>query len=101
MLPKDNPLSKFNEYFYLDSGTGKMPIYIFKFGNKGILFELHLNDKESGPRGKVFTVTFENDYDFKLNDAYKSFVRRTIPELYFEAYRLLELEAAKFNGTES
>lgn len=81
-LPKDHPLAGFNDYFYLESGMGNMPIYIFKFGEKGILVELHLNEKGSDPRARLYSLDFENDYDFKIHGLLKTVIEGNFDKLY-------------------
>lgn len=81
-LPLDHPFSEFNNYLYMESGTPKLPIYIWKKGNKGILVELHLNDKENGPRGRIFSMKFYDEYNFDLEKCLGDVIRPTLDELY-------------------
>ena len=101
MLPPDHPFYKFKQYFYLESGNHNMPIYIFKFGEDGILIELFLNDKVNGPRGRLYKVKFNNEYDFNLVKSYKQIIRKTVEELYFSIANIINSEVIKFNGTQS
>jgi len=73
-LPESHPFYVFNEYLYMESGTPKLPIYLWKKGNKGILVELHLNDKESGPRGKVYELSYDDEYYFELGKLLRNVV---------------------------
>lgn len=83
-LPSDHPFAEFNEYFYMESGSPKMrmPIYIWKKGNKGLLVELYLNDRESGPRARIYTLIFDDDYLFNLDRNVRNINKRNEDELY-------------------
>ena len=83
-LPKDHPFAEFNEYYYLESGSIKMrmPIYIWKKGDKGLLVELYLNDTINGPRARFYTLIFENEYVFDLDRNIREITRKTEDELY-------------------
>lgn len=66
-FPEYHPFSQFNDCIYLESGSsGSMPIYIFRFGERGALVELNINDRLNGPHARVFNVTFNGDYYFDL-----------------------------------
>ena len=83
MLPKENPLSKYNDFFYMESGMGNMPIYIFKFGQRGFLVEMHLNEKgANGQRAKVYSLIFNDEYDFQIDKQLKQVIRSTFDSLY-------------------
>lgn len=94
-LPKDHPLALFNDFFYLESGMGNMPIYIFRFGERGILIELHLNEKGSDPRAKLYSLKFENDYDFKIDRLIKTVIRGSFDSLYDGIKEILAGEVRK------
>ena len=94
-LPKDHPLALFNDFFYLESGMGNMPIYIFRFGERGILIELHLNEKGSDPREKLYSLKFENDYDFKIDRLIKTVIRGSFDSLYDGIKEILAGEVRK------
>lgn len=94
-LPKDHPLALFNDFFYLESGMGNMPIYIFRFGERGILIELHLNEKGSDPRAKLYSLKFDNEYDFKIDRLIKTVVRESFDSLYDGIKEILAGEARK------
>lgn len=81
-LPNDHPFAVFNEYFYMESGTPKMPIFLWKKGNKGILVELYLNDRENGPRGRIYSLKFDDEYYFNLDKALKNVTGGNLDDLY-------------------
>lgn len=81
-LPNDHPFSQFNDYFYMESGTAHMPIYLWKKGDNGILIELYLNDKESGPRGRIYSLIFEDEYNFKLDRNIRNVLGENLDDLY-------------------
>lgn len=60
----------------------RMPIYIWKKGNKGLLVELYLNDRESGPRARIYTLIFDDDYLFNLDRNVRNINKKTEDELY-------------------
>ena len=66
-FPDTHPFSEFNRYFYLESGTINMPIYIFKFDDKGAMIQLHFYDKINGPHGRLYGMTFQDEYNFELS----------------------------------
>ena len=94
-LPKDHPLAEFNDYFYLESGMGNMPIYIYQFGTRGILIELHLNEKGSDPRARIYSLKFENEYDFRIDALIKTVVRETFDSLYEGIKEILKEEVKR------
>ena len=95
MLPLDHPFARFNRYFYLQSGTHKMPIYIFKFDEDGVLIEMHFDDKENGPRGRLYSLAFDGEYDFKITQKCSQLIRRTEGELYDTIGHVLDMEVLR------
>lgn len=83
-LPKDHPFAEFNEYFYIESGSARMrmPIFVWKKENRGLLVELYLNDRENGPRARFYTLIFEDEYLFNLDRNIRNVTRNTEEELY-------------------
>lgn len=95
-LPLDHPFSQFNEFLYMESGTPKIPIYIWKKGNKGILLELYLNDHINGPRGRLFLMNFEDEYNFSIVKAMGQDISRPrLDELYKTMTDILNREFEK------
>ena len=81
-FPEDHPLSEFNDYLYLESGTYEMPIYIFKKDNVGILAHYYLpKNKVNIPRVTVYLVNFFNDYDWVLDRKTRVIENQNILEL--------------------
>lgn len=80
-LPSDHPFAAFNDYFYLESGSKPMPIYIWKKGNEGVLVELYLNDFINGPRARVYSVLFDDEYYFELNKNIRNITRKATDDL--------------------
>lgn len=101
MLPNDHPLAGYNNYFYLKSGTYSMPIYIFKFEKDGVLIELRLNDKQNGPSAKMYSLIFEDEYDFKIAKSMPTIQRRTEEELYTTLNNILNMEVIAHYGDTS
>lgn len=83
-LPIDHPFARFNEYLYMESGSQRlcMPIYIWKKGSKGILVELYLNDRINGPRARLYTLIFEDEYLFKLDRNIKNINNHSDEDFY-------------------
>lgn len=95
-LPDIHPFSIFNKYFYMESGTANMPIYLWKKDNKGLLVELYLNDKESGPRGRVYELLFSDEYNFDLNKQLRNVVGyNNLDDLYSAMVRCIQEELNK------
>lgn len=94
-LPKDHPFSEFNEYYYMESGTPNMPIYLWKKGDRGILVELYLNDKENGPRGRIYSLKFDGEYNFDLDKSLKDILGITLDGLYLKMVKNIRQEIEK------
>lgn len=78
-----------------------MPIYIFKWDDThGTLVELFLNDKDSGPRGRAYSVTFVTDQYWELDKNTNDIVRDSLSELYRTFCNILDTEAL-IHGRES
>ncbi len=89
-FPNDHPFSIYNKNLYIDSGTWEMPIYIFKFGNKGVLVECHLNDTINGPHCRLYDVDFPDDYDFKLVRTFTELFASSTNDLFLKAVAAIE-----------
>ena len=76
-FPDTHPFSEFNRYFYLESGSVNMPIYIFKFDNKGAMIQLHFYDRMNGPHGRIYGMSFQDDYNFELTGKCREFEGET------------------------
>ena len=94
-LPNDHPFAVFNEYYYMESGTSKMPIYLWKKGDKGILVELYMNDLISGPRGRIYSLNFDGDYYFNLDKNLRNIIGSTTDDLYDKMVQNIRLELDK------
>ena len=78
-----------------------MPIYIFRWNKEhGTLVELFLNDKDSGPRGRVYAVKFESDHYWELDKGSRKIIRQTYDELYDSICHILDAEEL-IHGTQS
>lgn len=94
-LPEFHPFAVFNEYYYMESGTSQMPIYLWKKGDKGILVELYLNDKESGPRGRIYSLKFSGEYYFDLDKHLNSVFGSNLDDLYSKMVKAIQKEIDK------
>lgn len=99
MDPKVHPFENLKPYLYMEAGTPNLPIYMFKFGNEGILIELHLNDKINGPSCRFYKIAFSDEYNFELVSSYKDISRDTTDQLYETINKILESEVKARYGT--
>ena len=101
MIPQDHPFRRYMKYYYLDSGSQMMPIFLFRWDEiHGTLIELFLNDKDSGPRGRAYSVKFETDQYWELNKGSRDIIRKTYDELYDSFCHILDAEVL-IHGSES
>ncbi len=67
IFPDDHPLKKFEKYYYLESGTRNIQVYIFRFTqNRGVIVWFVINDKDNGPHASICELIFTDDYNFNL-----------------------------------